>query len=473
MTRSPVTASRREPISAGLSPVPRPPKGTILAIVAVAQLMLVLDVSIVNLALPAMRDDLGFSPTGLPWVVNGYALAFGGLLLLGGRAADIFGRRRIFLGALIAFSLASLGCGLAAGAAPLIAARAIQGLAAAALSPATLSILTATFSEPGERRRALSIWTAVPIAGGAVGALLGGLLAELLSWRWIFLMNVPIGGILLALAVSALPRDETAAGAGHLDLAGAATATAGLVALVWGVIGASDTGWASRRTVGALVAAAALLATFLGIEAFVAHAPLVPLGLFRARALSAGNALIFVNFMAVVGTWYFLSLSLQRERGFSPIRAGLVFIPIALGVAGGTQIGFRLAARVAARALVAAGALMGSVGLALLGRLARDAPAIWVVTPAVIAMIGSGLLFAPITLAATSGVPRDLLGLASGLLNSAQQIGGALGLAILTSVARSGGYATGFTVSGIFLAAAAFIGPFALPRQARRDEASQ
>jgi EmrB/QacA subfamily drug resistance transporter len=463
------------------------PKPGLLALLGLAEFMLVLDVSIVNVALPAIRGDLGFSQSALEWVVNGYALTFGGFLLLGGRAADVFGGRGVFFAALSAFSLASLACGLAGGQAALVVARVIQGLSAGVLSPATLSILTATYVEPAERNRALSIWTAVAIGGGAVGALLGGILTDVLSWRWIFFVNVPVGALLAALALSRLPHGAARLVHRRLDLAGAVTVTGGLVALIWALIRSSSAGWGSGQVIGGLAAALILLGAFAVIEARVAAAPLVPFSVFRSRLLSAGNALSFLSFVPVLPTWFFLTLYLQRVRGDTPIEAGLIFIPMSLAVIGGSQVGFRAIAQVSARQLVLAGGLVAAAGMAWLGQLTETTNLGWVIVPGCIAMLGGGLMFAPITIAATAGVEPEQGGLASGLLNTTRQIGGALGLAILGTIAAthmagahgshaaalSAGYATAFmTCAAIFLATAV-VGAVALPAQLEARGATQ
>jgi EmrB/QacA subfamily drug resistance transporter len=438
-------------------------RATILALLAVAEFMLTLDLSIVNVALPAIRRDLGFSAGSLQWVVNGYALTFGGFLLLGGRAADLFGGRRVFLGALGAFGLASLACGLAAGQVALVAARVVQGLSAGVLAPATLSILTATYADPVQRNRALSIWTAVAIGGGAVGALAGGLLTEALSWRWIFFVNVPVGGALLALAVACLPRGEPGGARQRLDVAGAITVTAGLTALVWALIRSDPAGWGSGEVIGALGAAATLLGAFAFVETRLARAPLVAFSVLRSRSVAAGNLMSFLSFVPVMATWFTLTLYLQRVRGYSPLDAGLIFLPMSLAVIGGSQASFRAIARVDARLLFAAGGLVAAAGMAWLGRLSSATAMAWVVVPACIAMAGGGLMFAPITVAATSGVAPDQGGLASGLLNTTRQIGGALGLAVLGTVAVNAGYATALTLGAAIFVVTAIAGALALP----------
>ena len=452
----------------------------LLALLAVAEFMLTLDLSIVNVALPAIRGDLGFSPTSLQWVVNGYALTFAGFLLLGGRAADLFGGRRVFLGALSVFSLASLAAGLAADEATLVAARVVQGLSAGVLAPATLSILTTTYQEPRVRNRALAIWTAVAIGGGAVGGLLGGVLTSALSWRWIFFVNVPVGAALLALAASHLPHTRPHKDSAHheLDVAGAITVTGGLTALVWGLIRSADVGWSSGQVVGGFALAAVLLGAFVVVETRIARAPLVPFSVFRSGLLTAGNLLSFISFVPVVAMWFFLTMYLQGVRGYTPMQAGLLFLPVSLAIVGGSQVSFRVISHVDARTLLLTGGLIAAAGLAWLGRMTAGTDLLWVVAPASIAMVGSGLVFAPITIAATSGTPPEQGGLASGLLNTTRQIGGALGLAVLGTIAAAhtsshaglgqaaaatAGYAIALDVGAAVFVATAIAGVLALP----------
>jgi EmrB/QacA subfamily drug resistance transporter len=454
------------------------PAPGLLGLLAVAEFMLTLDLSIVNVALPAIRVDLGFSQSSLQWVVNGYALTFAGFLLLGGRAADLFGGRRVFLGALGLFTLASLACGLATTEAALVAARVVQGLSAGVLAPATLSVLTATYREPDARNRALAIWTAVGIGGGAVGGLLGGVLTGALSWRWIFFVNIPVGAVLLWLAAPRLPGGEADPARRQLDVAGAITVTGGLSALVWALIRSDDAGWASGGVLGGLAAAAALLGVFVLLEARVARAPLVPFPIFRSRLLLAGNLLSFLSFVPVMATWFFLTLYLQGVRGATPVQTGWLFLPLSLAVVAGSQLSFRAISRLDARGLFLAGGLIAAAGLAWLGRLSAGTQLLWVILPASLAMAGGGLMFAPITVAATSGLPPEQGGLASGLLNTTRQIGGALGLAVLGTVAAahtgghaaagqgaalSAGYGAALSVGAAIFAATAIAGAVVLP----------
>jgi EmrB/QacA subfamily drug resistance transporter len=457
-------------VRAGRHEAPRP---GLLALLAAAELMLTLDLSIVNVALPAIRDGLGFDQGSLQWVVNGYALTFAGFLLPGGRAADLLGRRRVFVTALGAFSLASLACGLAASGPALIAGRVVQGLSAGILAPTTLSILTGAFREPGARSRALAIWTGVAIGGGAVGGLLGGVLTSALSWRWIFFVNVPVGAWLIARAVALLPRSEPRRDSTHVDLAGAVTVTGGLTAVAWGLIRSTELGWGSGEVIGALVLAAALLGSFVVLELRVARVPLVPFSVLRSRPVWAGNLLSFLSFVPVMATWFFVTIYLQRVRGLTAIEAGVLFLPMSLAVIGGSQASFRLIRRLDARAVFLVGGLTAALGLASLARLQTGTGLAWVIAAASIAMAGGGLMFAPITVAATSTAPRQG-GLASGLLNTTRQIGGALGLAVLDTIAArhagaaspaalTAGFATAFEVGAVVFAATAVVGAIALP----------
>ena len=313
----------------------------ILAIACLAQFMVVLDVSIVNVALPQIGRELHYSSTGLQWVVNAYVLTFAGFLLLGGRAADLFGRKKVFLVGLAVFSLASLAGGLAQSAGELTAARAIQGLGGAILSPTTLTIITTTFNDGQSRTRAIGIWSSVAGAGGATGALFGGILTGYLNWRWVLFVNVPIGAF--AIAASALILTEARRpAAGRLDVGGAITATGGLALLVYAIVSTDTHPWGSSRTIGLLVAAALLLAVFLFIQARVASAPLMPLSLFRSRALSAANLTMLLLGACFFSMWYFLTLYLQEVHGYGPLKAGLLFLPMGLAIVLGAQLSIRL-----------------------------------------------------------------------------------------------------------------------------------
>src|SRR5689334_682896 len=398
--------------------------------------MIVLDVSIVNVALPSISADLHFAPAQLQWVVNAYTLAYAGFLLLGGRAADLLGRREVFAGGLALFGLASLAGGLSQSAGALVAARAAQGLGGAVVTPATLSILTTGFAEGRERNRALGLWGGMGAIGGASGALVGGLLVQALSWRWILFINVPIGGFaaVAALRVVRIPRPARVVGAAF-DVAGALTVTVGLVVLTYGIVGAERHGWGSARTLGLMAAGAALLVAFVAVERR-ASAPLVPLGIFRSRPLSGANVVVFCLGGAVFGMWYFVSLYLQEVLGFSPLHAGVALVVMPLAIATCTQAAIRLTGRLGPGPVLAGGMTLIGVGMLLLSRVPADGT--WladVAGPAIITSCGIGFSFVPVTIAATSGVRRSEAGLASGLVNTSRQMGGSLGLALLATVA--------------------------------------
>ena len=469
-------------------------KNVILALACLGQFMVVLDVSIVNVALPAMRRDLNFSATGLQWVVNAYTLTFAGFLLLGGRMADLYGRRRLFLIGLAMFTGASLVCGLAPGPETLICARAIQGLGAAVLSPATLTILTSTFTGNRERSRALGLWSASLASGGATGALFGGLLVQYLSWRWIFFINLPIGLFGLVAARAALAESRGTQASRHLDVGGALTITGSLTALVYGVVRTDTNGWTSPETLIALALAAVLLVAFLVIEARVSRAPLVPLGLLRSRGLAGANLAMLCVGGSMFAMWYFVSLYLQGVLGHGPLRAGLEFLPAAFAVIVGAQVSGRLIQRLGPRPLIAGASLVCAAGLLWLSRLSPTGTYVTdVLGPLTLVALGLGVSFPPGTYAATAGVAPSEGGLASGLVNSTRQIGGAVGLAALATIAvnrtksvllgggRPGtglldraltaGYARAFEVAAVIALggfAAAFVVPARRPRGVAR-----
>ncbi|HLI44095.1 MAG TPA: MFS transporter [Acidimicrobiales bacterium] len=461
------------------------PDWLILTLVCVAQFMVLLDVSIVNVALPAMKQSLGFSEPDLQWVLNAYTLTFAGFLLLGGRAADVFGRRRIFLAGLVVFTGASLLGGLAQDQAWLITARAVQGMGAAILSPATLTILTTTFTEPRARSRAMGLWSAVAGAGGAAGALLGGMLTEELSWRWILFINIPIGIATMVLGRAFLRESRVLGERQPPDVPGAVLVTAGLTALVLGVVRTTTVGWGSWQTAVSLGGAALLIAAFLFYEARVAKHPLMPLRMFERRSVWSANLVMFLLSGAIFAMWFFVSLYLQQVRGYTPIGTGLAFLPQTVAIVAGAQLSSRLVVRLGPRPILVAGALSTTVGLYLLGQVGV-ATGYWSAffLPSVLVTLGLGLCFTPLAFAATSGVIPQEAGLASGLVNTARQIGGAVGLAALATVATtrtadlarstsamaaaSGGFTFAFKVSAaIALAAAA--AALLVPSLARRQ----
>jgi EmrB/QacA subfamily drug resistance transporter len=409
----------------------------VLVLCCLAQFMVILDVSIVNVALPSIATDLGFDPASLAWVVNAYTLAFAGFLLLGGRAADLLGRREVFAGGLALFALASLAGGLAQSELALVAARAAQGLGGAIVAPATLSILTTSYLEGRERNRALGWWGAMGAVGGASGAVLGGLLTEALSWRWILLVNVPIGLLAALVALRVVHLGKREAGATRdFDLAGALTVTVGLVVLTYGIVRTDQHGWASARTLLTLAAGAALLAVFLLVEGRLAARPLVPLRIFASRALSGANVVVFCLGGSAFAMWYFVSLYLQQVLGYTPLEAGVAFLPMPITIAACTQAASRLTGRYGAGPVLAAGMTSIAAGMLLFARVAPDGGYLSdVLGPALLCSAGIGFSFVPVTIAATNGVERTEAGLASGLVNTSRQMGGSLGLALLATVA--------------------------------------
>ncbi|WP_433327470.1 MFS transporter [Spirillospora sp. CA-294931] len=407
----------------------------VLVSACAAQFMVVLDVSVVNVALPSIRDALAFDHAGLQWVVSAYALTFAGLLLVGGRLADLYGHRRVFVLGLALFSGASLVGGLATAPALLIVARGVQGAGAAVLAPAALTLITTGIPEGARRTRALAAWTAVGLAGGTAGNLVGGLLTEALSWRWTLLINVPVGAGVLVAAVRSLPADPGRHGAPRLDLPGAATVTAGLVALTYGISRAGTRGWDDPVTLAALAAAAAGLAAFALVETRHAAVPLIPPHLVRHRAILTGNAAMLLAGACLNPMWYFLSLSMGSVLHYGALEIGLGFLPhTVLTIAVALRVTPWLMGRIDGRVLVGAGALVAAAGLLWQGRLdPGDSYVTGILGPGVLVSVGGGLLNTPLTGIVTSGVSRRDAGAASGLMNTAKQAGGALGLAVLTT----------------------------------------
>jgi EmrB/QacA subfamily drug resistance transporter len=418
----------------------------VLVLVCMAQFMVVLDATIVNVALPSIQEDLEMSDADLQWVVNAYTLVFGGFLLLGGRAGDLIGRKQVFLVGVVIFSVASLLNGLAPTSEALIVFRGLQGLGAALIAPAALSIITTTFEEGAERTKAMGIWAAIAVGGAAVGLVLGGILTTAFSWPWIFFVNVPVGlGVLLA-SLRYVPESKDEHAHRSFDLAGAVTVTAGLLALVYGIVKAQEKGWTSLHTGGFFTVAFVLLAGFVAIERRSVE-PLVRLGIRRVRTVRAANVVMFFVAAGLLAMFYFTTLYLQRVLGYSALEAGFAFVPFTLGVIVGAGLSQNLVPRLGAREVPLVGMPMAILGLVLFTRLQPDSSYVTDLLPGIIlASIGMGLTFVPITLIATSGVPRVDAGLASGLYNTSQQIGGALGLAILATLAVD---ATEDTVTGL------------------------
>jgi EmrB/QacA subfamily drug resistance transporter len=443
-----------------IAPRPGAPDGVVLALACVAQFMVVLDVSIVTVALPSIGRDLHYTASGLQWVVNAYVLTFAGFLLFGGRAADLFGRRRSYLFGLGLFTLASLAGGVAQTAAWLTAARAAQGVGGAFLSPASLTVIVTTFTDRERRARAIGTWSAVAGAGGAAGAIIGGVLTVELSWRWVLFVNLPIGVITAAAAAGYLTelRRPTSGEAGRprIDIGGAVTITAGLGVLVYAIIETSTHAWLSAFTLSGLAAAAVLLAAFAIIEHRQATAALVPFQLLRSRSVAGANATMLLVGAAFFAMWYFLSLYLQDVLGYSALRAGLAFIPMAIAIMAGAQASPRLLPRTGLRPLLAGGTLLAAGGFAWLAEIpAHGSYVAHVLGPGVIVALALGLLFTPLATAATTGVPLSQAGLASGVLNTSRQVGGSIGLAALATVAVArthGALATGHSPAGALAA---------------------
>jgi EmrB/QacA subfamily drug resistance transporter len=410
----------------------------LLLIVCLAQFMVILDIGIVNVALPSIRGALDFSPVGLQWVVNAYTLTFAGFLLLGGRASDLFGRRRVFLAGTALFALASLGCALSDSRELLVGARAVQGIGAAVISPASLAILTTAFSEGRERNRALGFWGAMGGIGGASGVLLGGLLTQGFGWQSVFLVNVPVGVAVLVAGRRLIPEGRAELGHRHLDLRGAILVTTGFVVLVYGIVRSDTLGWGSAGVLGPIVAGLALLAAFLFVEGRLSRAPLMPLRIFAMARLRAANIVILALYSAVFVMWFFVSLYVQQVLGFDAIQTGLGFLPMTLAVAVASWQAPRLTARFGARGTLTSGMLLAAAGLLLLSRIAPgDSYAAAVLPGGVLTATGLGLSLVPATIVAVQGVAPGEAGLASGLLNTSRMFGGALGLAVLTTIASS------------------------------------
>jgi EmrB/QacA subfamily drug resistance transporter len=465
-----------------------------LLIVCLGDLMIVLDVTIVGVALPSIREDLEFSETSLAWVVNAYLLTFGGFLLLGGRLGDLFGHRRLFIIGIALFTAASLACGLASTQAWLIAARAVQGLGGAIVSAVALSLIVTLFTEPGERAKAMGVFGFVAAGGGSIGVLLGGVITDTLAWNWIFLVNVPIGIAVAAASLAVLPGGRAFAASTKLDVAGAITVTASLMIAVYAIVNGNEVGWTTTRTLGLLALAAAVLGAFLVIESRV-EAPLMPLRLFRLRNLSVSNV-VGILWAAAMFAWFFMSaLYLQLVLGYSPLEVGLAFLPGNLIMAVfSLGLSARIVMRYGIRTPLSVGLGLAALGLLLFARAPVDGTFVVDVLPSMILLgIGAGMAFNPVLLAAMGDVPQEEAGLASGVVNTAFMMGGALGLAVLASLAASrtetlrvageteiaaltGGYHVAFLCGAIFAAAAATLGGLLLrpaPMQAMHGEGEE
>jgi len=406
----------------------------VLVLVCMAQFMVILDATIVNVALPSIQADLDMSESDLQWIVNAYALVFGGFLLLGGRAGDLVGRKRIFLVGVVIFTVASLLNGLSTSSEMLIVCRGLQGLGAALVAPAALSIITTTFAEGAERAKAMSVWAAIAVGGGAVGLVLGGILVDYFTWPWIFYVNIPVGIAVFVASLRYVPESKDERAHKAFDVAGAATVTAGLLILVYAIVKAQEKGWGSAHTLIVGGISLLLLTAFIVIERFSIE-PLVRLSIFRVRTVRAANVAMFFVAAGLFAMFFFNTLYLQRVLGYSPLEAGLAFLPFTAGIIIGAGLSQGLVAKVGARELPLIGMTMAIAGMLLFVRLQPGGDYVTDFLPAVmLASIGMGLTFVPVTLIATSGIPDSDAGLASGLYNTSQQIGGALGLAMLSTL---------------------------------------
>ena len=453
-----------------------------LVVVCLGDLMIVLDVTIVGVALPSIRADLGFTESSLAWVANAYLLTFGGFLLLAGRLGDLFGHRRLFLIGIALFTLASLGCGLVTSQAGLVGTRAVQGIGGAIVSAVALSLIVSLFTEPAERAKAMGVFGFVAAGGGTIGVLVGGILTEALNWRWIFLVNIPIGIAVVLLARLVLPGTRVAPTSRRLDVAGAVTVTGSLMLAVYAIVNGNGVGWTSPRTLILLAAAGVLLGLFLAIEAN-ASAPLMPLALFRMRNVSTANV-VGVLWAAAMFAWFFLSaLYLQLVLGYSPLQVGLAFVPANLIMAAfSVGLSAKLVLHFGVRTPLVIGLLLAAAGLVLFARAPVDGVFAVDVLPSMILLgLGAGMAFNPVLLAAMSDVEPSEAGLASGVVNTSFMMGGALGLAILASLAASrthslaasgdslvgaltGGYHVAFVAGAAFAAGAALLSAALLRR---------
>jgi EmrB/QacA subfamily drug resistance transporter len=464
-------------------------KGLALALLALTQFVVVLDASIVNVALPSIGRALDFSQDNLSWVVNAYTLTFGGFLLLGGRLADLLGRRRMFMGGLVVFSLASLLGGLAQSEAWLIAARAVQGLGAALVSPAALSLVTVMFTEGAERNRALGVWGAVAGSGGAAGVLLGGMLTQWAGWEWVLFVNVPIGLAAVALAPRLLPESRDEVTERSFDVTGAVSVTAGLALLVYTLVDAEQAGWLSTKTLGLGALSLAILAGFVAWESRRKE-PLVPFDIFRLRTLRGANVVGLLTGMSLFSMFFFISLYLQQVLGYSALKTGFSYLPLALGIIVSAGMASQLVTRLGFKPVLITGLLLIAAGLAWFSQVSADGSYLGdVLFPSLLAAVGLGFAFVPQTIAAVTGTRPDEAGLASGLINTSQQVGGALGLAILSSIANSrtssvladgvrdravaltDGFQTGFLVGAGFALAGAILAAVLISSRDSREHA--
>jgi EmrB/QacA subfamily drug resistance transporter len=445
-----------------------------LIVLCLGDLMIVLDTTVVNVALPSIRSDLGFSETSLAWVVNAYLLTFGGFLLLGGRLGDLFGHRRLFLGGISLFTVASLACGLSGSQGALIAARAVQGLGGAVVSAVALSLIVTLFTDPAERTKAMGVFGFVMAAGGSVGVLLGGVITDVLTWHWVFLINLPIGVAVFALTLALIPAAR-GQGRAQIDFAGAATVTGALMLAVYAVVNGNDVGWTTVPTLGLLAASVVLLVAFLVIESRVAT-PLVPLRLFKLRNVSTANVVGALWAAAMFASFFLSALYLQLVLGYKPLEVGLTFLPANVIMAiFSLGLSAKVVMRFGIKRPIAAGMALVAIGLLLFVRAPVDGNVLVDVIPAMLVFgVGAGLAFNPVLLAAMSDVEQSEAGLASGVVNTAFMMGGALGLAVLASLAASrtstlrangadalsalnGGYHVAFAIGALFALAAGVV----------------
>jgi len=413
-----------------------------LALIVTAQFMVILDVAIVTVALPSIRDSLRFSPTGLQWVVNAYTLTFAGFLMLGGRCADLLGRRRVFLAGTALFSVSSLACALADSRGLLIGARALQGLGGAVLSPATLSIVTSSFEPGPERNRALGLWGAMGALGASSGALLGGILTQALGWPAIFAVNVPLGVLVIALGLRLIPAAREIPGTRNFDVAGAVLITASLVSITFGIVRTDTLGWGSPGVLVPLAAGAAFLGAFALVESRLATAPLVPPSILRHAQLRVANLVVTLLYASFFPVWYFLTLYVQEVLGYDAIQAGLSFLPMTGSIFLASTLAPRLVARLGPRTVISGGMALATLGIALLAGVAPGGSYLASVFPgALLSAIGMGLSLVPATIVAMQSLPAEQSGIGSGLLNTARLMGGALGLAVLSTIADAQAHA--------------------------------
>ncbi|MEW2074035.1 MFS transporter [Streptomyces sp. NPDC017966] len=453
-----------------------PPVWLVVALACAGQFLVVLDISVVNVALPSMRGGLALDEQGLQWVVNAYAIAFAGFMLLGGRAGDLYGRKRMFLVGLGLFTLASLAGGLAQDGWQLLLARAVQGLGAAVLAPSTLTIVTSAVPEGAARARAIATWTAVGAGGGAAGGFVGGVLVDALSWRWVLLINVPVGALVLAGAARWLT--ESRAGDGRrLDLPGALLVTAGLATLAYGISQTESEGWTAAATLVPLCAGLALLALFLLVEAR-AKAPLMPLGLLRLRSVASANVAMLISGSAMFCMWFFMTLYAQNVLGYTPLEAGLALVPSSLAVVVGSKLAPRLMRAAGPRTVAVLGTLIATTGFGWQSTMTADGAYLTAIMfPGILMMLGAGIAATPLASLATSGAAPEEAGLVSGLVNTSRTMGGSLGLAIMSTIAAAHtgatrtpqslteGYALAFRTSTALLAAGAVVMWLWLPRK--------